>query len=81
MTFYYPKIPNNIELVAVCVDVSAGADYGSNFVHIGKYYKVKQFVEQSGFFPYGVRVIDYKGNELNQTFYIQRFIYFERNLN
>lgn len=81
MQTYFPNLPNEIELFALCVNSIIGIDSGNDMVNSGHCYKVVRFVDEHGFFPYGVRVSDYMGNELNQTFHTQRFLYFETVLN
>lgn len=77
----YHPIPHNIELFAYCVNDTIGCDSLHDFVNIEHCYKVIRFVDEVGFYPYGVRVQDYLGSELTQTFFIQRFYYFEHSLN
>lgn len=78
---YYPTLPDNIEMFALCLNAQPSRDSILDMVNAGRCYKVLRFVDESGFFPYGVRVADYRNNELDQTFFVQRFRFFEIILN
>lgn len=78
---YYPTLPEHIEMFALCLDAKPSRDSVFDMVNSGRCYKVIRFVDQDGFFPYGVRVADYRNNELDQTFFVQRFRFFEYILN
>ena len=69
------------EIFANCIDDQEDKDFKADRVHLGHVYKVCRFVLEDGFSPFGVRVSDFNNNELDQTFYLQRFTYFENILN
>lgn len=81
MKNYYPSLPKEIDLFALCVNDTFGGDGDCDMVNKGHAYIVKKFVKEIGFAPYGVRLIDYLGSELTQTFYMQRFVFIEHCLN
>lgn len=78
---YFPDLPKEIDLFAFCLNGISGADFENEIVHSGHCYKVIKFVDEIGFFPYGVRIKDHNDNELNQTFFSQRFKFIEHYLN
>lgn len=69
------------ELFAFCADEDISLDIESDKVHNGHTYIVKEFVNEREFMPFGVRLLDFKRNELTQTFYLQRFEFFKHFLN
>lgn len=65
-----------MELYAWCVNSHATGN--TDGVHICHLYKVCRYVDDDKrFYPCGLRIEDYLGNELTETFYMQQFLYFE----
>lgn len=74
---------NYLELYAWCVAEGKTIHQSgtSDRVHLMRLYRVDSFIYNTGFYPYGVRIRNNKGYELNETYYMQQFIYFELYLN
>ena len=70
-------IDSFVEVYAWCVadEETTHRPGTTDRVHIMHLYRVIKYVDQKGFFPRGVRIKDYKGNELTETFFIQQFLY------
>lgn len=69
------KLSKEFEMFAYCVNDTPEDDCVNDNVHENHLYKVNSFVNEEGFFPYGVRIADNSGNELTQTFHLARFLY------
>lgn len=78
---YYPIIPKCVEVYAFCTIAEDGEDIVKDNVHLNHTYKVLAFTNEEPFFPYGIRLQDFNGNELKNTFYLQRFHIWEIGLN
>lgn len=68
-------------MYAFCADEDLSVDIESDKVHRGHTYIVKEFVDERGFLPFGIRLMDCTRNELDQTFFIQRFEFWKHYLN
>lgn len=74
------KIDSFRELYAWCVNNTMTGN--TDAVHVLHLYRVDRFVDDDlRFYPYGLRLRDYRGNELTETFYMQQFLYFDIYLN
>lgn len=74
------KISPITELYAWCVADRETTNWPNirDRVHVMHLYRVDRFVsDDRRFFPYGVRIRDFNGNELNETFYMQQFLFME----
>jgi len=74
MTMAMNLLEPYVELYGWCTNTTMTGP--SDAVHMMRLYRVARFVDDNRFFPHGVIVKDYRGNELTETFYSQQFYMF-----